>query len=587
MKNRIFYTSIVIFVVILIFPVLEIFQSVRDTWRGVTPGFSDSVYYYARMKEVVDGNPLIGNPFLLEHSKEVAPAFFVSDWIAAAPLFFGFSLTITVVFNTVIWSSVFILFLYLFMRQVGILREISSIISIFGYLCVYTFMVRAVSMQVIFPFFSFFLFALIYWYKKPESKKNMFMLILATSFSFYIYTYLWQITFVALILAICLLFIQREKIKAFQLTSVLFVSMVFGLPMFVFTTIQIKNPFYWESMERIGLVNSHLPTANVIYSFFMVFAMIFLWYLLRHQVIKKLKDVFFERAYFIVIILGLALCITSSSNIITGKELENSQHIERFIAVWFVCTLGMFIFFAYSYRKYLYVLSRKYKTLLIVFFLITSIGLINYFKQYSQYFLVIEELTSQAINLQKYAPPINWLDDNENNPSVVWTDSPYLLQYLPIMTKHYLLFTPGTSHLHLLSNHELEKRYLAYHYFDNLTIEDIENQYWSFAGVGNAIHQYKTYNRTIKVCKVLKLDLLGVNCGTLKDAVSYKGKAFFVNLHDQYRLNVSKNIIQELNKYKVRYAIKDKVYQSSFRPDLLPFFIKVYEDNDFSIYRLK
>ena len=577
MKKIIPYISLTIFFVALLFPLIEVYFTVNTTWQGVTPGYNDSVYYYARMHEVKDGNPFIGNPFLLEHSKEIAPAFFVSDWVAAAPLFLGLSFTSTVIFDMLFWSIMFVFFLFLFLKQLDISKEVSSIIAVFAYLCVYSLMMRAVSMQIVFPFFAFFLFAFTNWLKNPENKKNIFVLILATTFSFYIYTYLWQITFVTLFIGMITFLIMRDKTKTKHLSLIIFSSLFLALLLFIYSLKQVIHPFYWESMQRIGLVNTHLLASNVFYSGFWVLVMIVLLYITKRWT---------NNVYFIFVFSGLAMIIASTSNIITGKELENSQHIERFIIVWLVCAFGSLLFFIYKHKSDFYNLSNGYKIVLVIVSFISLFGVLKYFNEYNIYFSVVDELKSQSLYLQKYAPPLKWLETNENKQSVIWTDSTYLIRYVPVMTKHYLLFTPGTSHLHLLSNKELEERYLVYSYFNNLSLKDIENQYRDFAGVGNAVHQYKTHNRAVTLCKFFRLDFFGANCGELTDMVSFKGEAYFVNLYNQYHDDIKKNIEIELKKFNVRYAIKDKKYLSAFRPDLLIHSIKVYDDENFAIYKL-
>ncbi|MCR4334658.1 MAG: hypothetical protein NUV47_02940 [Patescibacteria group bacterium] len=585
MKKIIPYLSLVIFLIALLFPILEVYLSVNTAWQGVTPGYNDSVYYYSRMHEVKDDNPFIGNPFLLEHNKELAPAFFVADWVAVAPLFVGLSFTQTVVFDMIFWSIIFVLFLFLFLKQLGLTKEISSVVSVLVYFSVYSLMMRAVSMQIVFPFFAFFLFAFAYWLNKSKVHKSAFTLILATTFSFYIYTYLWQITSVVLFISVIAFFVIGHKVEAKRLCLIIFSSLLLASPVFIYGIKQVENPFYWESMQRIGLVNTHLLASNVFYSGFWVLVIMFFWYIIKRQ-IKKINDVLFNNAYFLVVASGLAMLVASTSNLITGKELENSQHIERFIIVWFIGSLGTILFYIYKYKENFYNLSKKYKFVLLILFLVSLFGAVKYFNNYFIYFSVTDELKSQSLILQRYAPPLNWLEKNVNEQSVVWTDSTYLIRYVPIMTKHYLLFTPGTSHLHLLSDKELEERYLVYSYFNDLSLEDIKERYRDFAGVGNAVHQYKTYNRKVTLCKILKFDFWGINCGELTDNVSFKGEAYFTDLYNWYSNDIKNNISFELKKYNVSYAVKDKEFDSPFRPDTLPRSIKVYENEDFIVYKL-
>ena len=59
-----------------------------------------------------------------------------------------------------------------------------------------------------------------------------------------------------------------------------------------------------------------------------------------------------------------------------------------------------------------------------------------------------------------------------------------------------------------------------------------------------------------------------------------------VNLYNKYSNDIKKNIETQLKKFNVNYAIKDKKYPSAFRPDLLPHFTRVYDDENFAIYKI-
>src|SRR3989338_4485083 len=80
-------------------PAVNVYQAVGNEWRGVPPVYTDEDYYYARMREVSDGYPFLGNPYFYEHRTDPAPTFFVTDWLAATPLVLGASLPMTLIFN--------------------------------------------------------------------------------------------------------------------------------------------------------------------------------------------------------------------------------------------------------------------------------------------------------------------------------------------------------------------------------------------------------------------------------------------------------------------------------------------------------
>lgn len=137
-----------------------------------------------------------------------------------------------------------------------------------------------------------------------------------------------------------------------------------------------------------------------------------------------------------------------------------------------------------------------------------------------------------------------------------------------------------------MPSQEIEERYLINNYFNDLKQADIEKDYQNYAGVGNAVHKYKTVNRGFKLCRILKLDKFGKDCGELTDAVTFKGKEYFNNLYQQYRDEIKPNINEKLKKYQVAYIIKDKEFKSNFQPENLEGTELVYQDERFLIYKI-
>src|SRR3989344_147647 len=85
-------------------PIVDTYFAVGTEWRGVPPVYTDEEYYYARIKEVKDGRPFLGNPYFYEHRDDLAPTFFITDWMAAIPLVAGLDLPKTLAVNFFVWS---------------------------------------------------------------------------------------------------------------------------------------------------------------------------------------------------------------------------------------------------------------------------------------------------------------------------------------------------------------------------------------------------------------------------------------------------------------------------------------------------
>jgi len=262
-----FLAALMVVIVLVAISVWLLFSSIGSDWRGITPQFTgDSYFYYSRIKEIKDGNILIGNPFFWEHRRAIAPAFFAADWLAALPLLAGFSFNFMVVFNLFFWSVIFVFLIYLILRQLRVGGLIAALGALLVYFETFRLMFRPVSMQTIYPIFALFLLAFILWQRRPDDRKPFFFLIGAMTAAFYVYTYLWQIILVFILLVAGYFYFIKDNHQAWRLLIAIFVAHLLSVPLIILTVKQIMSPYYWESMERVALVYTRWPAANVFYS---------------------------------------------------------------------------------------------------------------------------------------------------------------------------------------------------------------------------------------------------------------------------------------------------------------------------------
>ncbi len=592
-QNRYLWLTLAIIIILVAIPVFNVFHSIGASWQGVTPQFTgDSYYYYSRIREIGDGNIFIGNPYFLEHSKEIAPAFFVADWIAAIPFLSGFTFLSTIIFNLFFWSIIFVILIYLVLRQFNISGLFSAFGAILAYIETLRLMFRPVSMQTIYPFFALFLLAFIVWYKNPYNKKTVVFLTLAMTATFYVYTYLWQIILVFVFLAITYFYLTKDRKKAFNFLFVVLISHLLSIPLIIYTVKQISYPYYWESMERIGLVYTHLPAANVVYSgIWVIIALLLL--VISYFWVKEFKNnQDYKNLFSFSVFSGIAMLMVSGSNIITGKELENSQHVERFIIVWLVIVFIGYLFHLIKNKINFKQTANNKKIVLLILFLFCLAGIFRYSQTLAGggYLLKIINggFSRSTFDEQGFSRPLSWLENNESEQKVVWI-IPYNSQindYLTILTKHYSLYTVSAE-TYLVPSKEIEERYLTSRYFDNLKQVDVENDYWSYGGVGKSVHQYKTHNRRVKICRILHLDLLNYDCGQeVANAVSFKGSQYFIDLYDQYQNEIKPNISQQLKKFNVSYILIDKSNGLDLDLRNINNIKKVYQDENFLIYKI-
>lgn len=568
-------------------PIINQFSAVGWHWQGVPLDIPN--YYYARQYEILDGQPFMGNPYFWEHRQEIAPAFFLADWLVVIPVLLGFSTGVASLINLIGFTALFIWLGYYWLGQVGVSKIWSSVGALLVTVLVYSYLITPVSMQVIYPTFLLFLIAFWQWRENPFAKKTQIFLVSASVLTFYIYTYLWQIAMAWL----GLFFLYFLYTKEYKLVKRLFglglFTFIFSLPLFVYTWKQISHPFYWDSMERIGLVYTHLPTMVVFYTGEWLFLLTLLWYLFYLWTKEVRGSVEYRKVGLFLASLGLALLIACLSNVFLGKELETAQHVDRFIKVWFGLSITSWLFF---YKKFFSSLKNRsiVKTWIIALlagFIILGGG---YYYSAGEIVNLVPKLSvnKDRVRIQEKISSLQWLESAETKPVVVWSNSEMLNSLLPITTKHYVLFT-NYGILHLLSSEEVEDRYLISKYFSNLDRAVLEADLRQYAGSARALHEANTHNREVRLCQILQLKTFNLvkDCGKLTNPIAWKGESYFSNLLVNYRANVSSNITDKLARYHVTYLIKDIDGDKDFAPEKIVGTRLVHADAQMKIYKLE
>jgi hypothetical protein len=379
--------------------------------------YNDADYYFDRMREVKDGYLFLGNPYFIEHHEDPPPAFFLADWLSAIPLLLGIPLMMTVLINFFLWSFLFFLLVFLLLRLLNLSPRWSFWGSIIVYSEVYMLMIRPVSMQVVFPFFLIFLIAFLLWLKETASRKRQVALALSAAFTAYIYTYAWQIVIVAFLLTPILFYLtnRRDSLGAYFKMSGMFV--LASIPLVLYTMKQVAHPLYWETMQRIGLVNTHVPTVAVVYVSIWIVAMLcFAVMLARHDRrvgVMRTHGVHF--AFFLL--LGLAMIAVTFSNIITGKDLELPQHIERFIVLWLgLASVYMAHFLSRDYAQQAFSqIGFVFGALCIA---VIFVGNLHYMHIWGPGIIFNKHYDfARAKKIQGFDVPLTWLRENVKEPA--------------------------------------------------------------------------------------------------------------------------------------------------------------------------
>ena len=578
--HRPFTVLVVIVLMLTTVPVFETVFVIGDAWQGILPPLTDGIYD-ARVQTIGEGHFTGGNAFFLEHSDGPPLVIFAGAWINAIPLLFGVPFTTTMVINFIIWSLLFAVTAYWLLRELRVSSWVAVLGTLFLYVQSYGHILRPVNLQTVYPFYFLFFIALLCLIRE-QSRKNIIFLALITGATFYFYSYLWQTAVITLGILFLYALARRNwsLLKATLLSSLL--GGIIGLPVPLYALwLSHASPYFWESVGRLGLVNTHLPMAEVIYSggwigVVCAFLAILYW---RARTLRENKEFILLGSF--LAISGFGLWVMEGSNLITGKLLETGEHMPGLIFPWLivaVVSLGTFLW------RQCAQLSNGLRMLAIGTFLLISIASIQYVFL-AQFLPPYVNRTVWQAN-QQYAKPLAWLQDTEKSPVAVWSNpTTYVTTLLPTYTRHFSLHTYW-GRLELLSDNEVRERYLITQYFNNLTISDLKNNIEDYLGRQDTAHNAKTIERGIKICRILFFWDKSKDCGTPPTPQQLLGEKFFTDLEKKFRTDIKPNIKAYLKKYHVLYMLKDKTLDSTYHPETLGA-VLVYTDGRFELYKMQ
>ncbi len=582
-RHRILLALCAVAALLALIPVFNIWRGLGQEWRGVIPGYGDEVLYYNQIHEIADGHFWYGNQYLIEHAGGPPSVIFAGHWLAAIPLWLGLPFVPAMYFNDVLWSIIFVLLGFWLLRELSLPKIWSAFGSLFSYLTCYGLMLRPSSRQEVYPFFILFYIALLRFLKKPEEWSSIIFLGLAAGATFYVFSYLWQTVVITLgLVALYALYIRAWPL----LRSTLLASAVggaIGLPSLLYMLYLSKAyPYFLESVSRFGLVNTHLPMAEVVYSGGWIGVLLALIAFVYWRIPALREDNRFLFVAGFAAFTGLGLWIMQGSNLITGKLLETGEHIRPFIGPWLPLAGMPLVWVLWQKRDVLHGWGRAVVLTVMAVLLFSSLMFVN---RYFYSYIDVAHFTSLWKEEQSYAAPLQWIDTQQKEPVVIWS-SLYsgLASYVPTLSRDYVLYSAGAIFT-LTSNQEIQERYLVASYFDNPTIEDLKNNLSEYVGRQDAFHRAKSIERGIKICRIIFYFDRAHDCGVPPTSIELMGEPFFAGLEKKFTDDVRPHIKTYLQKYHVSYIIRDTTMSPSWAPQTLGAH-KVWSDDRYEVYHL-
>lgn len=567
-------------------PTLEAKIVLQDAWTGVPVTYTDETLYQAQVQMVGQGNLTAGNPYLFEHRNDPPLVIFGGDWVGAIPQWLGLSFVTANLLNLMFWGSFFALALFAFFRFFSVSPLISALATFWLYLESFAWVQRVSNMQPFLPFFVLFYLSLGR-FLQEQNKNTVIWLGASLGTMFYFYAFLWQ----AFVITLGLLFLyacfqkNRHLITHTVYAGLLGVLIGLPVPLYLFW-ISHNKALFWESISRYGLVSTHIPMAEVIYSGgFIGLVLLFLAFLRYRQkaFFLNLKVLYILE---FIAISGLGLWVMEGSNLFTGKLLETAEHVKLFIYKFELIDAVLLGTLLHTYRDQFSRVVRRCGWLVVSILLLMS-AYYTYLYFYVSFVSVLSSPQSMQDwrDEQAYQGPINWLNEHEKEPVVVWTDpDEYISWYVAVLSNHYVLFaTP--SIWHLTSDEEIRERYLVAEYFNKPTIDDLKKDIPVYMGRNIVYHQAKTIERKVKICRILFFFDTRHDCGVIPSSLDVIGENTFTALEEKYTTDIRPNIAEYLQKYHVRYVLKDKKLHSNYEPQSLGG-VLVYSDVRYELYKL-
>jgi len=519
----------VIFGALMILPFIYFQIKLGSDFRGIFPEIvNDSNFYYARIKDVIDGHPFLGNAYLLEHKDELLQSVFLAEYLLAQPLkLFGIGInTARLIYNFLLPAIAFILAysaFYLILKKRSWALMFSSFLF-FG-LFLLSF-IRPISPQFNFIFWLtqfIFLWLLL---KKPDSKKLLVLNALNFGLLFYIYPYYWTF-YLILFGLLSAAYFFRGRPLAYAILKITAGGLVLTIPYFYLNYLSSKLPYYTETLTRLGLIYTRFPSGIRIIFWSAMGLATFSWFLYRKIINWNEKTLFFITGI-------LASIIAVNQHLITGRNLEFSSHYSM-SAMFFLVFALTYLVSQYNTNKQVY-----FK---MIFGIIILVSIIWGVSDYSQRVFAIDE---NAVYRQNYVAIFNWLNKNTEKDSVVYANAD-LSRLIPVYTANNVYYI-REANLFFISDEEVLDRFIINNFFGKFNKDFIIENVRSVYGV----RYIDAYGHAVQANKLHRL------FGLKTEPEVYLPEDAVQKVLSRAKELQSSDFIRELNQYKVDYLIWDK-----------------------------
>lgn len=544
------------------------------SWRGIMPEVSaDDYFYSARIQDVLNGHPFIGNPYLYEHRDAPPQQVFLAEWILAQPLrLFGARAVDARAAYGFILPGVCFLLGYAVLWRVGKSRLWALVFASFYFFYLQPFkFLRPVSPQ--FNFIFWLTLFLVLWkiVEEGSSRKLLILGGLNIGFLFYIYPYYWAYYGILLAL-LCVIYFFTKRSLVLPLMSMGCIGLFVGSWYFYYTYEASRLPWYEESLLRLGMVYSHFPSGVLTLAACVPVLVVFA-FLLKTKAMKWTHETVFIAASMVAVIAAVNV------HVITGKNIHFAAHY--YPLAYFIACIGAVYAIpsirrlgeAVPHIKYFFGNRVRRATAFLSVVIVIVLGISASAHYLTQYWQLAG--SSGVAYMQQYAPVFDWLNRHADPESVVYANAE-LSNLIPLYT-HQNVFFARFSHYFLISDEEVLRRFAVQNYFTQIDEAWLRKYSRDFYGA-----RYVSAYRHAEQGNIIRAFLGGdtVEADHLPPTEQKR-------VEDVLAATRAKQFEDAVKQFRIDYILWDKEKNPEWNIEGQQFLERVFESGSLVLYRVK
>ena len=558
-RHRLAVALALVFAGMMAIPFISLRARAQAGYAGVLPYVNDDeLFYMARIQDVLDGHPTLGNAYLWEHKGAMPLQLFFPEFLLAGPLkLLGESpVTGRVLYSVLLPPVTFLLVYALLYRLVGERRTASCLAAalLFGFY-IHDFN-RPVSPQFNFPFWLLQLLLLHRLVENPSSGRIVLANAATFGLLFYLYPYYW--TYYAVVFAVLAgLSWRTDHALAARVVVVMAAGIVLGAYSLYSVYQTHHTPEGLESLHRAGLIHSRSPSGVKILAWSLPV-------LAAYVIAARRRQWPGGRIPRLLVASVMAGVIGVNQHLVTNSNVQFSSHyaLPSAFAAAFAAAFLLARFLPADTDRRLRVVSATQLLALLV----ALLGAATYVRQAIQ-------VSTDDVAAQRYGPVLDWLARDAPRDSVVFANDA-LTDRIPAYTGCNVFFAKDALYF-TLSDQEVLDRFLLHHYYDPVDHTFLQKSERAVFG-GRYVHAVAHVAQSNKIRRLLGMATLDVPL-VPKDVLD-RALARFAVLRRRHLSDV-------LASYRIDYFVWDRVRDAHWQPDPDLTAEIAFENDGVTIYR--